>query len=79
MALIAQEREHGASFDEAREKVRRRVVFTTHTPVPAGNETYSGDEIRRSSPAWHGAWAATWNVSCPWAASTPPVATNPLA
>jgi starch phosphorylase len=26
-------------------RVRRRVVFTTHTPVPAGNETYSRDEV----------------------------------
>jgi len=26
-------------------RVRRRVVFTTHTPVPAGNETYTHDEL----------------------------------
>lgn len=26
-------------------RVRRRVVFTTHTPVPAGNETYTRDEL----------------------------------
>ncbi len=50
MELIAQEMEHGASFDEAREKVRRRVVFTTHTPVPAGNEAYSVDEISTVFP-----------------------------
>ena len=27
--------------------VRERVVFTTHTPVPAGNETYSIEEARQ--------------------------------
>jgi glycogen phosphorylase len=31
--------------DEAWQRVRAQVVFTTHTPVPAGNETYSGDEV----------------------------------
>lgn len=31
-----------ATFDRG---VRSRVVFTTHTPVAAGNETYSRDEI----------------------------------
>src|SRR6202000_3016661 len=26
-------------------RARSRTVFTTHTPVPAGNDTYSRDEI----------------------------------
>ena len=30
----------GASFTDAADEVRRHTVFTTHTPVPAGNETY---------------------------------------
>lgn len=30
----------GATFDEAAEKVRKTNVFTTHTPVPAGNDTF---------------------------------------
>lgn len=29
------------SFQEAREAVKASTVFTTHTPVPAGNETFS--------------------------------------
>lgn len=45
MELLGREKERGASFVEARDKVRRRVVFTTHTPVPAGNETYAVDEV----------------------------------
>jgi len=27
------------------QRVREQVVFTTHTPVPAGNETYARDEL----------------------------------
>ncbi|MHC4711685.1 MAG: alpha-glucan family phosphorylase [Planctomycetota bacterium] len=32
--------EEGLSFTEAREVVRASTVFTTHTPVPAGNEVF---------------------------------------
>ena len=35
----------GVGYDAAWQRVREQVVFTTHTPVPAGNETYSRDEI----------------------------------
>lgn len=33
----------GASFEEAWKKVRMRIVFTTHTPVVAGNEVHEHD------------------------------------
>jgi glycogen phosphorylase len=36
--------EAGASTDEALEQIRRSTIFTTHTPVPAGNEVF-GDEL----------------------------------
>jgi starch phosphorylase len=36
---------NGASFDTALARVRDETVFTTHTPVPAGNEGYSTSEI----------------------------------
>jgi glycogen phosphorylase len=36
-----------ASFDEALEAVRRSTVFTTHTPVPAGNESFDDTLARR--------------------------------
>lgn len=36
--LIREKMERGASFHEAWERTREEVVFTTHTPVPAGNE-----------------------------------------
>ncbi len=35
----------GSSPDEALARSRERFVFTTHTPVPAGNETYAADEL----------------------------------
>ena len=50
MELLAREKERGASFAEALEKVGRRVVFTTHTPVPAGNEAYAVDEMMTVFP-----------------------------
>lgn len=35
----------GLSFDDALATVRQHTVFTTHTPVPAGNEGYTRDEV----------------------------------
>jgi starch phosphorylase len=40
----------GAGFDEAVAKARQRVVFTTHTPLAAGNEAYAGAEIMAAVP-----------------------------
>jgi glycogen phosphorylase/synthase len=37
----------GLSFQEAREAVKAASVFTTHTPVPAGNEVFDLDLVRR--------------------------------
>jgi starch phosphorylase len=41
-------REHiaeGTSVDDAIARARRSTVFTTHTPVPAGNEAYPAAEV----------------------------------
>ena len=35
----------GLSFDDALATVRQHTVFTTHTPVPAGNEGYTREEV----------------------------------
>jgi glycogen phosphorylase len=40
LACLEMARAQGGPLDEAFEAVRRRTVFTTHTPVPAGNDTY---------------------------------------
>src|SRR5207302_4583637 len=37
----------GVPVGEAIEEVRRSTVFTTHTPVPAGNEVFSETEVLR--------------------------------
>ena len=35
----------GQSLHEALTRARARTVFTTHTPVPAGNDTYPPDQV----------------------------------
>jgi starch phosphorylase len=43
----------GMSFNEAREIVRANSLFTTHTPVPAGNDTFNYDLVDRYfGPYW---------------------------
>jgi starch phosphorylase len=42
LELARLEQEPGAGFDDALAAARRRTIFTTHTPVPAGNDTYPG-------------------------------------
>jgi starch phosphorylase len=43
---LVRERVHdGASWEQAVAEVRRRVLFTTHTPVPAGNEVHPLDRL----------------------------------
>ncbi|MBI5830416.1 MAG: alpha-glucan family phosphorylase [Chloroflexi bacterium] len=37
---IAEKVQTGMSFDDASREVRANTVFTTHTPVPAGNEAF---------------------------------------
>ncbi len=37
----------GATLAEAFEAARSRVAFTTHTPVPAGNDTYPASQVDR--------------------------------
>jgi len=39
-------KEKGLSFDAAREMVIATTVFTTHTPVPAGNDVFNPDLIQ---------------------------------
>ena len=48
LAILAELIVAGASWDDAWSEVQRSVVFTTHTPVPAGNETYHSDELLRT-------------------------------
>ena len=45
LELASGELARGASLQEALARARQRTVFTTHTPVAAGNETYSAEEV----------------------------------
>jgi starch phosphorylase len=45
LELARAEVEEGRSFEEALAAARERVVFTTHTPVAAGNEIYTPAEM----------------------------------
>lgn len=45
LEMVGRDLARAHSFSDACDRVRQRVVFTTHTPVPAGNETYSKEEI----------------------------------
>lgn len=38
---------HGMSYEEAKLRVTSNTVFTTHTPVPAGNESFHVDIMQR--------------------------------
>lgn len=42
----------GEEFAEACAAVRRNTVFTTHTPVPAGNEVFSKDLVKEHLEPW---------------------------
>ena len=45
LELAREEVARGVSIEEALAAARERTVFTTHTPVGAGNETYSGEDV----------------------------------
>src|SRR5690349_286628 len=45
--MIADRMAAGAAFQAAWDDVRRRIVFTTHTPIPAGNEAHPLADLRR--------------------------------
>jgi len=45
--MIAEKMSNGDSFQEAWDAVRKRIVFTTHTPVRAGNEEHPLADLRR--------------------------------
>jgi starch phosphorylase len=47
LELAAADVARGHAFAEALAAVRQRTVFTTHTPVPAGNETYPAEQMLR--------------------------------
>ena len=47
LELIREKMALGSDFETAWEETRQQVVFTTHTPVMAGNEVYDHDLLRQ--------------------------------
>ncbi len=50
--LARAELARGMPLDTALQTARQRVVYTTHTPVAAGNDTYPAGEVGRALGAW---------------------------
>src|SRR6185503_18413376 len=48
------------TLEDAVERVRATTVFTTHTPVPAGNEQFDGDLAWRYLGAWGERLNSSW-------------------
>jgi alpha-glucan phosphorylases len=45
LEMVRREMASGLSFIDSVEKIREKIVFTTHTPVIAGNESYQHDVL----------------------------------
>ncbi len=52
---VREEIEQGATFDEAVERVRKTTVFTTHTPVPAGQDAFP---VQLMDKYFHNYWGS---------------------
>jgi starch phosphorylase len=52
--------EKGFSFDEAKEAIWPTNIFTTHTPVPAGNERFDIGLMDRYFNSWPGILGISW-------------------
>ncbi len=47
LELVRQARARGLDFDDAWAATREHIVFTTHTPIDAGNEEHDHERLRR--------------------------------
>lgn len=58
--------DEGLSFDEAKEVVRSDTVFTTHTPVEAGNERFDRELVEyyfsNMLKRWGVSWSRFWEL-----------------
>jgi len=52
----------GRSLPDALAATRARTVFTTHTPVPAGNETYSAEALIDAHPDFPDCLHTDWDT-----------------
>ena len=59
LELIGEQVNSGMTLDEAIAAIRPKIVFTTHTPVPAGIDRFSSDLVER----YLGIWSQRYGVS----------------
>lgn len=59
LELIGEEVDKGLNLSEALDAVRDKIVFTTHTPVPAGIDRFPHDLMER----YLGVWSDRYGVS----------------
>jgi phosphorylase/glycogen(starch) synthase len=52
--------EHHLTFTQAIEAVRASTLFTTHTPVPAGHDSFEEDLLRKYISHYHGRLNISW-------------------
>jgi phosphorylase/glycogen(starch) synthase len=52
--------EHHLTFNQALEAVRSSTLFTTHTPVPAGHDSFEEDLLRKYISHYHNRLSITW-------------------
>jgi glycogen phosphorylase len=69
--LSAEVEANSASLTEAIERIRQTTVFTTHTPVPAGNEQFDRELARHYLNVWPSRLRVTWNDLCDLAKTDP--------
>ncbi|MDL2260428.1 alpha-glucan family phosphorylase [Deltaproteobacteria bacterium OttesenSCG-928-K17] len=55
-------KDYGLSFDAAREVVQASTIFTTHTPVPAGNDTFDPELARAYFEEYSKELGINWRV-----------------
>jgi starch phosphorylase len=61
LEIIGEQMAAGRTFDEALKATRSRVMFTTHTPVAAGNDTFSPDEMQTVLDDIHVPFGLQWD------------------
>ena len=78
LELAAAEVAAGRPFADVFAGVRQRIVFTTHTPVAAGNDTYTPDELVRIHRGMDQRLGTDWNTLFRLARVHPDNAAEPL-
>ena len=60
LELVRERLVDGAAFDDAVADVRRLTSFTTHTPVPAGHDTFAPEEVQLCLAGLPGSLSLDW-------------------